>query len=94
MAQRKQKPASYYYQPTQQATITTHKAFADMSKAEAKSWVQDIRRRLTMKMQRERAYLDRRAARGTHTPTDEAYEQDQQLETELLAALDEIERGL
>lgn len=41
----------------------------------------------------EQAYLARRAARGTHTPTDEAYEQDQALENELLALLDELEQG-
>jgi len=45
-------------------------------------------------MQRERAYLDRRAARGTHTPTDDAYEADQILEAELLAILDELAQGL
>nr|MBA2680535.1 hypothetical protein [Ktedonobacteraceae bacterium] len=35
-------------------------------------------------------YLDRRAQRGTHTPTDDAYEADQQLETELLALLERL----
>lgn len=40
--------------------------------------------------QRERDYLDRRAARGAHTPTDDAYEADQGLETELLLLLDEL----
>ena len=43
-------------------------------------------------MARERAYLDRRAARGTYTPTDEAYTADQLLEADLLAMLDEFEQ--
>ncbi len=33
---------------------------------------------------------DRRAKRGTHTPTDDAYEADQVLEEELVALLDEV----
>jgi hypothetical protein len=94
MSPRKQKPASSYYQPTPQGTLTTRKPFKDMSPDEARIWVTGIRTRLQVKMQRERAYLDRRMNRGVHTPTDEAYEQDQQLEAELLAMLDEIEGGL
>ena len=43
-------------------------------------------------MARERAYLDRRAARGTYTPTDEAYEADQRVEADLLAMLEEFEQ--
>jgi hypothetical protein len=43
-------------------------------------------------MARERAYLDRRTARGTYTPTDQAYEADQLLEADLLAMLDEFEQ--
>jgi hypothetical protein len=43
-------------------------------------------------MARERAYLDRRAARGICTPTDEAYETDQLLEADLVALLDEYKR--
>ena len=40
-------------------------------------WIRQTRAALRRKQQRERAYLDRRAKRGTFTPTDEAYEQDQ-----------------
>src|SRR5438094_8758999 len=96
MPTRKQKPSSSYYQPTQQqqGTLTTRKPFKDMSPEEASNWIQGIRARLQTKMQRERAYLDRRASRGVHTPTDETYEQDQLLEAVLIAMLDEVERSL
>jgi hypothetical protein len=68
-----------------------HLSFAQMTPLEIHAWIQTRRAALQKKMQRERAYLDRRAARGIHTPTDEAYEQDQQLEAELLALLDALE---
>ena len=45
-----------------------------MSEAEPLVWIRATRTALQKKMQRERAYLDRRAARGTHTPTDDAYD--------------------
>jgi acyl-CoA thioesterase len=61
---------------------------------EVRAWVQHTRAALLRKMQRERAYLERRARRGVWTPTDEAYEADQELEADLLALLDEIEQGL
>ena len=79
---------------TTQGTLTYHKLLADLSHEETLTWIQNVRERLERKMQRERAYLDRRASRGTHTPTDEAYEADQVLEAELLAILDELTRGL
>ena len=65
-----------------------------MTPTEIRAWIQQTRTALQRKMQRERAYLDRRAARGTYTPTDEAYEQDQLLEADLLAILDEMEHSL
>jgi hypothetical protein len=80
--------------PPRQGTLTYHKPLMDLSQQEAITWIQGVRARLEHKMQRERAYLDRRAARGTHTPTDDAYEEDQVLETELLAILDELTQGL
>jgi hypothetical protein len=58
-----------------------------MSPEEARTWLESLRERLQQKMARERAYLDRRTARGTHTPTDDAYEEDQVLEAELLDLL-------
>jgi len=51
-------------------------------------WIDARRSQLLKKQTRERAYLDRRAARGMHTPTDDAYEADSVLESELLEALD------
>lgn len=59
-----------------------------------RAWIRATRTALQQKMQRERAYLNRRAARGVHTPTDEAYEADQRLAADLLALLDEIEVSL
>ena len=55
------------------------------------SWIGARRAQLLKKQARERAYLDRRAARGAHTPTDDAYEADAILESELLEALDLLE---
>ena len=92
----KRRKNTVYYTPTR-ATLTSHKSLADistMSREEAHTWIQGMRERLVLKMERERAYLDRRAARGTHTPTDEAYEADQGLEFELVALLDDMLQGL
>jgi hypothetical protein len=57
-------------------------------------WIAGVRHRLISKMQRERAYLERRAKRGVQTPTDDAYEADQLLEAELLRLLDAMENDL
>ena len=65
-----------------------------MSLDELQSWVRQTRAALQRKMQREQAYLARRAARGVRTPTDEAYEADVVLEADLLAMLDEMEQML
>ena len=61
---------------------------------EVGAWVQQTRAALRQKMQRERAYVQRRARWGVRTPTDVAYEADQELEADLLALLDEMEQGL
>ena len=63
-----------------------------MTPDELRTWIGSTRAALQKKMARERAYLDRRALRGTHTPTDEAYEADQLLEADLLDMLSELER--
>jgi hypothetical protein len=65
-----------------------------MTPDEIRAWIQHTRAALQRKMQRERAYLDRRKARHVYTPTDEAYEQDQLLEADLLAMLNEMEDAL
>src|SRR5215467_3661204 len=65
-----------------------------MAPDEVRAWLRATRSALQQKMQRERAYLDRRAARGTYTPTDEAYESDQLLEADLLALIDEMAASL
>jgi hypothetical protein len=77
-----------------QATVVRRKPLGHMSPTEVRAWLRATRVALQQKMQRERAYLDRRAARGTYTPTDEAYEGDQLLEADVLALLDEMEASL
>ena len=74
--------------------MTPHKPFAEMSQEEMRAWIQQTRTQLQQKMQRERAYLDRRAAQERRTSTDEAYENDLLLEAELLTLLDELEASL
>jgi len=70
------------------------KSFSAMTPDEQRAWIGATRTALIRKMQRERTYLDRRAARGTYTPTDQAYEADQLLEVDLLALLDELAQAL
>lgn len=70
--------------------LTYHKPLSTLSLQETITWLESLRSWLEQKQQRERAYLERRAARGAYTPTDEAYEADQERETELLTLLDEL----
>ena len=70
------------------------KPLAHMSPDELAAWIRRTKAHLQQKMQRERAYLDRRAARGICTSTDEVYEHDQLLEADLVAMLDEIQERL
>jgi hypothetical protein len=72
----------------------TRKPLAEMTPDELRAWLSSTKEKLVAKMARERAYLNRRSARGTHTPTDEAYEADQVLEADLLAALEEMQATL
>jgi hypothetical protein len=67
---------------------------SQMSEAELHAWIHATRAALHKKLARERNYLDRRASRGTHTPTDEAYEADQDLLTDLIALFDEMEANV
>ncbi len=57
------------------------------------AWCKDAIDRLERKSSRDRNYLERRAARGTRTPTDEALEQDQLLLAELIVFLQEALAG-
>lgn len=57
---------------------------------ELRTWIRETREHLSCKMQRERAYLDRRRTRGVHTSTDEDFEADLILEANLLDLLDEM----
>jgi hypothetical protein len=67
---------------------------SQMSEEELHAWIHTTRAALHKKMARERNYLDRRALRGTHTPTDEAYEADQNLLADLIALFDEMEASV
>jgi len=80
--------------PRHHGTLTYHKPLIALTASEARLYLQDLKSRLAHKIQRERAYLDRRAARGTHTPTDEAYEADQVLEQEIMDLLEAMEQDL
>lgn len=73
---------------------TPHQPFNQMTPDEVRTWIHATRRALEQKQARERAYLDRRARRGIHTPIDDAYEQDQLLLADLLTMLDEMEVNL
>lgn len=63
-----------------------------MAPEDLRAWIRTTRAALQQKIAREQSYLARRAARGVHTPTDEAYEADLVLEADLLAMLDEMEQ--
>jgi hypothetical protein len=78
--------------PRPQAQAQSRPPINAMTPHELRAWITTTRTALQQKMARERAYLDRRAARGTYTPTDQAYEADQFLEADLLALLDEFEQ--
>lgn len=62
----------------------------EMTEEEARAYVQELRTRLLHKQQRERAWLDRCARHGVQTRTDDDYERDQDLESELVALLDKL----
>ena len=74
--------------------MAQHVSFSQLTPNEMRRWLHDTRLALQRKMQREQAYLSRRARRGVRTPTDEAYEADQELEADLLALLEELEQHL
>lgn len=76
-----------------QPSLVYHKPLDKMTPDEATVWLRGVHERLTRKMQRERSYLAHRAARGTHTPTDDAYEADLVLEQELLSLLENLLQG-
>ena len=76
------------------APASSMASLAALPLADQLAWIADRRAKLREKQDRERAYLDRRAARGTHTPTDEAYEADALLENDLFEALDLLEAYL
>ena len=84
-------PTPVYTPPA--GTLTYHKLIKDMSPDDLVNWLTGKQAWLTQKMQRERDYLNRRANRRVHTPTDEAYEADQAQEQELLALLEELLQG-
>ncbi len=58
-----------------------------MSQQDLLQYSESLIHRLELKQTRELAYLQRRYDRGTYTPTDQAYGEDQVLEDELLELL-------
>ena len=78
--------------PRPQPVAHSRPPINEMTPDVLRAWIGYTRTTLQKKMARERAYLDRRAARGTYTPTDEAYAADLLLEADLLAMLDEFEQ--
>ena len=74
--------------------MASRKPIAEMSPDEIRAWIHHTREALQRKMQRERAYLDRRAARRIHTPTGDTYEAGLLLEADLLLLLDELAASL
>ncbi|HVB20571.1 MAG TPA: hypothetical protein VNG51_01315 [Ktedonobacteraceae bacterium] len=77
-----------------QTRPTVRALFDDMTPQDMRDWLRVKHAWLARKIARERAYLDRRARRGTFTPTDEAYEDDQQQERDLLAFLAEMQQAV
>jgi hypothetical protein len=67
---------------------------SQMSEEELHAWIRTTRAALHKKLARELNYLDRRARQSTHTPTDEAYEADQDLLADLIALFDEMEASV
>lgn len=61
--------------------------FTAMQQQDLLQYAESLIHRLELKQVRELAYLQRRYARGTYTPTDQAYGEDQVLEDELLELL-------
>src|SRR5205085_4558585 len=94
MTSRSRQPAHHSRQkrPSTHSARTARPPLEQMTPGELRTWIVVTRAALEKKMARERAYLDRRAARGTYTPTDEAYEADQLLEADLVALLVEFEQ--
>jgi hypothetical protein len=77
--------------PVTQGTVSSTVDFDKMTPEQLTAFIAHKRDWLTAKMKREKSYVDRRAARGTHTPTDEAYINDQREEAELLRLFDYID---
>ncbi len=92
MKKRKRQTSPSHSVSSPHPTLVYHKPFEVMTPDEALVWLRGVKERLERKMQRERAYLDRRAARGIRTPTDEAYEADLVLEQEMLTLLEHLEQ--
>jgi|SRR5713226_7035567 len=84
----RQNVTNAYYTPR------TKPDFENMQPGEVLAFFYGCKGRLEAKRIRERNYLDRRAARGAHTPTDDAYEADQLLEFDLLDLLDFLAKKL
>ena len=74
--------------------IPFRKPFSDMTPDELRVWLQQTQHQLRQKMQREQSYLVWRASKGRRTSTDEAYENDQILEQDILELLHTLENNI
>lgn len=69
-------------------------AFAAMSQDERRAWLTEKYAWLLEKRRREQQYLDRRARRGSATPTDDDYQADAPHELDLLKFFEELAASL
>ncbi|MDQ6661195.1 MAG: hypothetical protein M3Z24_09555, partial [Chloroflexota bacterium] len=74
--------------------MKSRQPLGDMSPEQLRQWIWKTHAWVKAKMQRERVYLDRRAAQGRHTSIDEEYEADQLREADLLSFLEEMEQRI
>lgn len=68
--------------------------FGKMSQDQLRLWLEEQVDWLCKKQARELNYLQRRAKRGTHTPTDDAYNDDQSHEIAVIAFLEHFKKTL
>lgn len=66
---------------------TNCRTLDDMTEPEAREYVALLIERIKERQKEQQAYLDRRAGRGSRTPTDALYEQYIQLDSAILEVL-------
>ena len=86
--QKQKKPTGY--QPRYPRTRPARKPFDQMDKDEGLAFLRQEQAWLIEKQIREQSYLMRRQRNNTYTPTDQAYEADQDHEDDLIAFLQHL----